>query len=73
MARMNDEEKTANGKDMICVKCNVPLMVGPVPFAYMGSTFPVSLFACPGCGLAYVPAVLARGSMLDVQRALEDK
>ncbi|MDR1241172.1 MAG: hypothetical protein LBM00_00065 [Deltaproteobacteria bacterium] len=70
---MKDEEKLSNGKDLICAKCTVPLKVGPVTFAYVGTTFPVSLFHCPECGLAYVPGALARGSMLDVQMALEDK
>ena len=73
MARMNDQEKLGDGKDMICAKCDLALEVKPVTFAYVGTTFPVSLYTCPGCGMVYVPAVLARGSMLDVQRALEDK
>ena len=73
MARMNDAEKKGNGPDMICARCNCPLEVQAVTFTYVGSSFPVSLYACSKCGMVYVPPVLARGSMLDVQRALEDK
>ncbi|MDR1084530.1 MAG: hypothetical protein LBP22_06625 [Deltaproteobacteria bacterium] len=73
MVKMNDEEKLGNGQDIICAKCNISLEVSPVKFNYVGVAFSVSLFNCPICGLTYVPAVLARGSMLDVQRALEDK
>lgn len=73
MARMNDQEKLGNGGDMLCCKCQTELEVQPVTFTYVGSTFPVSLYACSQCGMVYVPPVLARGSMLDVQRALEDK
>jgi hypothetical protein len=73
MVKMKDEEKLGNGKELICVKCALPLEVGAVTFAYVGTSFPVSLFRCPECGLAYVPGALARGSMLDVQMALEDK
>ena len=47
--------------------------VQAVTFTSVGSSFPVSLYACSKCGMVYVPPVLARGSMLDVQRALEDK
>lgn len=73
MAKMKDEEKLGNGREMICAKCDIPLEVSPVDFTYVRAAFQVSLFNCPRCGLVYVPGVLARGSMLDVQRALEDK
>jgi hypothetical protein len=73
MPKMNDQEKLGDGKDLICAKCDMDLQVKPVMFTYVGTSFPVSLYACPECGMPYVPAVLARGSMLDVQSALEDK
>ena len=73
MARTNDQEKQANCGDMECARCGVSLEVKFVTFAYVGATFPVSLYTCPQCGFVYVPGVLARGSMLHVQRALEDK
>lgn len=62
-----------NGEDVICAKCDIPLTVGYVTLGYLGHTFPVELFKCPECGLAYIPPGLARGKMLQVEKALEDK
>ncbi|TWH48731.1 DVU_1557 family redox protein [Sporomusa sp. KB1] len=67
------DEMLGNGEDVICTKCNIPLKVGYVTLAYVGATFPVELFKCPECGMVYIPSGLARGTMLQVERALEDK
>lgn len=58
---------------ILCVKCGIPLTVGKVTLSYMGSNFPVDLDRCPKCGLVYIPEELARGKMLQVEAALEDK
>ena len=72
---MNKQEQIpqGNAEDIICVKCGVPLKLGKVTLAYVGSTFPVELFKCPECGSVYIPPTLARGRMLQVEKALEDK
>lgn len=58
---------------LLCAKCQQPLVLGKVNAAYLGNTFPVDLLRCPGCGFCYVPEALARGKMLQVEQALEDK
>ncbi len=73
MPRVDQEEMLGNGKDIICAKCDIPLKVGHVTLGYVGTTFPVDLFKCLECGLVYIPSGLARGSMVEVERALEDK
>ncbi|MEG6523755.1 DVU_1557 family redox protein [Desulfotomaculum sp. 1211_IL3151] len=56
-----------------CLKCNVEMKLGPVEATYLNSKFPVQLLKCPKCGLVYIPEELARGKMLEVEKALEDK
>ncbi|EGO65636.1 DVU_1557 family redox protein [Acetonema longum] len=56
-----------------CDKCSIPLTLGKVRLAYLGSVFPVELYKCPRCGLVYIPEALARGKMQEVEAALEDK
>lgn len=45
----------------------------PVEATYLGSSFNISLLACPECGLCLVPESLALGRMAEVERLLEDK
>lgn len=59
--------------DWTCGACGVPLEIGKVDVAYLGSAFPVDLARCPSCGLVYIPEGLALGRMLDVEQQLEDK
>ncbi|MGQ9369443.1 DVU_1557 family redox protein [Azospirillum sp. ST 5-10] len=59
--------------DLVCLRCDVPLQVGPVAASYLGQTFPVALPRCPSCGFVYVDEALAGGRMLKVEQALEDK
>jgi hypothetical protein len=56
-----------------CADCGVPLELGKVNIAYLGSSFPVDLFKCPNCGLVLIPEELALGKMVEVEKALEDK
>ena len=58
---------------IICDKCGIPLTLGKVRLAYLGSVFPVELYKCPQCDLVYIPESLARGKMQEVEAALEDK
>lgn len=66
-------ESPPNLDDLICAKCDTPLIMGKVMASYMGQTFPVDLPICPTCGFVYVSEDLAGGRMLKVEQALEDK
>ncbi|MES9995602.1 pyridine nucleotide-disulfide oxidoreductase/dicluster-binding protein [Desulfovibrio aminophilus] len=50
-----------------------PLEPRPVEATYLGSSFNISLLACPECGLCLVPESLALGRMAEVEHLLEDK
>ncbi|MBP1765096.1 MAG: hypothetical protein H6Q65_2154 [Firmicutes bacterium] len=69
---MSDQNGQQQG-NIECVKCGIPLTLGKVTLAYLGSTFPVELYKCPQCGLIYIPEELANGKMKQVEAALEDK
>ncbi len=56
-----------------CSKCDVPLEMGTVEVAYMGSKYPVNLPRCPNCGLTLIPEQLALGKMAEIEKLLEDK
>lgn len=58
---------------LCCAKCQKRLVPRPVTLSYMDSAFPVELPACPVCGLVFIPESLARGRILHVEKALEDK
>ena len=66
-------EPPPKSSGLICAKCKLELVAGPVKASYLGNSFPVTLLKCPGCGIAFVPEDLATGKMLQVEQALEDK
>ena len=70
---MSKKPPAPSDNELICAKCQQPLVLGKVNASYLGNDFPVDLLRCPGCGFTYVPEALALGKMLDVERALEDK
>ena len=70
---MSEKLPAPGDSELICAKCQQPLVLGKVNASYLGNDFPVDLLRCPGCGFTYVPEALALGKMLDVERALEDK
>ena len=70
---MSEKPPAPSDSELICAKCQLPLVLGKVNASYLGNDFPVDLLRCPGCGFTYVPEALALGKMLDVERALEDK
>ena len=69
---MTDKPATAD-PEIMCAKCQQPLVPGKVKASYLGNSFEVELLRCPGCGFVYVPEALALGKMLQVEQALEDK
>jgi hypothetical protein len=58
---------------VLCAQHKVPLEPGKVDLTYQGHTFPVDMLCCPVCGLALIPEELAKGRMLEVEQALEEK
>ncbi|MCE5336105.1 MAG: DNA-binding protein [Desulfobacteraceae bacterium] len=70
---MTVPEKSTREGPMVCLKCNLPLQPGKVAISYLGSSFPVDLPKCPGCGQVYVEEALALGKMAEVEKLLEDK
>jgi len=69
---MTDKPAAAE-PELVCAKCQQPLILGKVTASYLGNSFVVDLLRCPGCGFVYVPEALALGKMLQVEQALEDK
>ena len=59
--------------ELLCARCNEPLVPRSVTLSYLDSAFPVELPACPKCGMVFIPEELARGKILHVERSLEDK
>ncbi len=59
--------------ELICAKCQQPMVPGKIKATYLGSSFEVELPRCPSCGFVYVSEALAQGKMLQVEQALEDK
>jgi hypothetical protein len=57
----------------VCGKCGSPLEVASVNVSYLGSGYPVDLLTCKKCKRPLVPADLALGKMLEVEKLMEDK
>lgn len=72
---MTDKTSSAGATDpeLVCAKCQLPMVLGKVKATYLGSSFEVELPRCPSCGFVYVSEALAQGKMLQVEQALEDK
>jgi hypothetical protein len=70
MSQSNPEEKKST---WICGKCGSPLVSMPVNVNYLGNGYPVDLLVCKKCNRPLVPADLALGKMLEVEKLLEDK
>lgn len=60
-------------EQLICAKCNLPMLKAKVVASYLGAEFPIELPRCSGCGIVLVPESLATGKMSQVEQALEDK
>ncbi len=70
---MSNHVVPGEAQDWSCSKCGVPLEMGKVEVAYMGSRYPVNLPRCPNCGLTLIPEQLALGKMAEIEKLLEDK
>ena len=70
---MSDTTSSVPETELMCAKCQQPMVLGKVKATYLGSAFEVELPRCPNCGFVYVSEALAQGKMLQVEQALEDK
>jgi hypothetical protein len=70
---VSQEQKASAESTLICLQCDLPLEMGKVNVAYLGSMFPVDLLRCPKCGQTFIPEDLALGKMAEVEKILEDK
>lgn len=62
-----------NETEIICMKCNVPLVKSKTEFSYLKHNFNTELLRCPICGQVYIPEALVKGKMSQVEKALEEK
>ena len=70
---MSQQSSAPDDPSLQCLKCDMPLQMGKVNIAYLGSMFPVDLLQCPQCGQGFIPEDLALGKMAEVEKILEDK
>jgi hypothetical protein len=70
---VSQEQNASAESTLICLQCDLPLEMGKVNVAYLGSMFPVNLLRCPKCGQTFIPEDLALGKMAEVEKILEDK
>jgi RNase P subunit RPR2 len=60
-------------KELICVKCNVPLVEQKTDLRYLGHPVSVEVPRCPECGQVCFSAELVRGGLSEAEMTLEDK
>jgi hypothetical protein len=65
------EQKTKT--PWICGKCGSALEIASVNLNYLGTGQPVDLYICKKCKRPLIPAELALGKMLEVEKLMEDK
>ena len=70
---MSELHPNAKKGQWVCGKCGSPLEVSSVNVSYLGSGYPVELLVCKKCNRPLVPAELALGKMLEVEKLMEDK
>lgn len=70
---MSHKVEISGAEEWTCGTCGVPLELGTVEVAYMGSKYPVDLPRCPICGIVFIPESLALGKMSEIEKILEDK
>lgn len=70
---MSDSLPQPPKNQWVCGKCGSPLETASVNVSYLGSGYPVDLLVCKKCKRPLVPAELALGKMLEVEKLMEDK
>lgn len=70
---MSDQTNLEKKGKWICGKCGSPLEIASVNVNYLGAGYPVDLLICKKCKRPLVPAEMALGKMLEVEKLMEDK
>lgn len=70
---MSELHPKSKSDQWVCGKCGSPLEVASINVSYLGSGYPVELLVCKKCNRPLVPAELALGKMLEVEKLMEDK
>ncbi|NLN84354.1 MAG: hypothetical protein GX138_08425 [Firmicutes bacterium] len=66
-------EKEKNNEELICFRCQIPLVLEKTFFNYLDHTFFTDIPTCPKCKQKYIPESLVKGRMAEVEKELEDK
>ena len=70
---MSERPSPNINKSWVCGKCGSMLEIASVNLNYLGSGQPVDLLICKKCNRPLVPAELALGKILEVEKLMEDK
>jgi hypothetical protein len=70
---MSNSAPDSQNTQWTCGKCGAPLETASINVSYLGSGYPVELLVCKNCKRPLVPAELALGKMLEVEKLMEDK
>ncbi|HVI40474.1 MAG TPA: hypothetical protein VM577_07430 [Anaerovoracaceae bacterium] len=60
-------------KELICHKCQVPLIYAETKFNYLEHDFKANMLRCPKCGQIFIPEDIVKGRMAEVEMAFESK
>ncbi len=60
-------------KEVICAKCNVPLVTAKAVFKYLGHEVTSDVPKCPVCNQVYLSEELVYGKIAEVEKEFEDK
>jgi RNase P subunit RPR2 len=60
-------------KELICVKCDVPLVEERIELRYLEHNVNAEALRCPKCGQVCFDEKLVRGRMVEAEMSLEDK
>jgi RNase P subunit RPR2 len=72
-ARLSPYIKSYADKEMICVKCNQPLILKKVIFRYLQQNYSAIALVCPQCGLVFEPAEMIAHQKKTIESVLEWK
>ena len=60
-------------KEIICVKCNEPLIKSRTNFEYLNHEMHADVLKCPSCGQVYLSEDMVKDRILKVETSIEDK
>ena len=59
--------------EVVCVKCNVPLIAAKANFSYLGHEFVSDVPRCPVCGQVFLSEKLVTERIQKIEANVEDK